>query len=99
MAPSPPPPSPPSPEVAARLREPEPETEVEEDPALAGCHVEEKAEYWGDLVKWGTDNLQPDAGACCDACKAYKPTKPGAINNAEVDLSTRFTREFTDGLL
>jgi hypothetical protein len=37
----------------------------------AGCNAEPHTEYWGDVLVWGTANLQPSAGACCDACRRH----------------------------
>lgn len=49
-----------------------------------GCNGEENAEYWGDVVAWGTSNLQPDAGACCAACRAHAPATGGKPCNTWV---------------
>lgn len=37
------------------------------------CNGESNTEFWGDVLKWGPTNLQPDAGACCAACSAHAP--------------------------
>ena len=48
------------------------------------CNAEENCEYWGDVVQWGTSNLQPDAGACCASCRAFKPPSGGKACNTWV---------------
>ncbi len=53
------------------------------------CNAEEHCEYWGDVVAWGTTNLQPDAGACCAACRAYKPDAGGKPCNTWVYCGAR----------
>jgi hypothetical protein len=52
--------------------------------APESCNVEENCEYWGDVVAWGTTNLQPDAGACCAACAAHKAEPGGKACNTWV---------------
>jgi hypothetical protein len=48
-----------------------------QDPSEYSCHAEAHAEYWGDLVKWGSQHLQPSEDACCEACRSFKPDKAG----------------------
>ena len=36
------------------------------------CRGELHTEYWGDVVQWG--HPQPNAVACCRACRVYEPT-------------------------
>eukprot|EP00854_Cymbomonas_tetramitiformis_P007849 gene7849-9321_t len=62
----PPPPPPPPLEVA------QPSEEIGRD----SCHVEEHAEYWGDVVKWGNTFTTPTAGDCCQACKDFVSDNP-----------------------
>ena len=35
------------------------------------CHMERNAEYWGDVVKWGTENLKASPAACCQSCRDH----------------------------
>mmetsp|Transcript_63547 Transcript_63547/g.200965 ORF Transcript_63547/g.200965 Transcript_63547/m.200965 type:complete len:560 (+) Transcript_63547:123-1802(+) len=44
------------------------------------CHAEPKAEYWGDVVKWGDNNLMETAGDCCKDCQNFKPASGHACN-------------------
>mmetsp|Transcript_19465 Transcript_19465/g.23299 ORF Transcript_19465/g.23299 Transcript_19465/m.23299 type:complete len:528 (-) Transcript_19465:155-1738(-) len=42
--------------------------------ADASCHAEAQAEYWGDVVKFGVNNIKKDAGECCEDCKNFPVT-------------------------
>ena len=48
------------------------------------CNAEEHTEFWGDVVVWGSTHLQPDAGACCEACRKHKPVGGGKKCNTWV---------------
>lgn len=51
---------------------------------LEGCNAEEHADYWGDVVKWGQSNIQPNEAACCAECRSYRPLGLGKACNTWV---------------
>ena len=60
---SPPPPPPPS---------PPPSPKPVESAGLDQCTPKEALEYDGNVVMWGTSNMQPSVAACCESCHAHR---------------------------
>ena len=42
------------------------------DSGLDQCTPKEQLEYDGQVVLWGTNNMQPSAAACCESCHAQR---------------------------
>ena len=40
------------------------------------CNAMEATDYDGYALKWGSAHRQPDAAACCNACRNYEPVPP-----------------------
>ena len=51
-----------------------------EEALQSQCIAKEHTEYWGDLVKWGADNIQADAESCCEECRRDGLSKASGCN-------------------
>jgi len=40
--------------------------------AAQECHTKANVEYDGQVALWGSNNIQPDAAACCESCRVHR---------------------------
>lgn len=51
-----------------------------EEALQSQCVAKEHTEYWGDLVKWGADNVHATAEQCCEECRRDGLSKASGCN-------------------
>jgi len=51
-----------------------------EEALQSQCVAKEHTEYWGDLVKWGADNVHDTAEQCCEECRRDGLSKASGCN-------------------